>query len=290
MNETFPDSLRLRLLRQGAVARQQIRNAQSTGKRVGLVPTMGALHEGHLSLVRTAREECDVVVATIFVNPSQFGPRDDFSRYPRNLSTDLEMLDACETDLVFVPSIEEIYPPGFSTYIQPPAVAEPLEGVVRPGHFRGVCTVVLKLFQLLPADFAFFGQKDYQQSLVVRRMATDLNSPVVIRVCPTVRESDGLAMSSRNLYFNPDERQQASAISRALRVAVDSVERGERDAGVLIGRVNDSLVSAGIERIDYVAITDTETLASSPVVDGPKMLLVAAYVGKTRLIDNCQIG
>lgn len=256
------------------------------GLLVGLVPTMGALHAGHLSLVQIARRRADRVAASIFVNPTQFGPREDFSRYPRSLDDDLAALSEEGCDLVFVPSAADMYPPGFSTYVEPPAVAAPLEGVCRPGHFRGVATIVLKLFHLLPADFACFGQKDYQQLQVIRRMTQDLALPIEIVAGPTIREPDGLAMSSRNRYLSPAERQRALSISRALAQAAESVAAGERDASRLSQRMRATLQAAGIDRIDYATIADAESLAELQSVDRPAVALIAAHVGTTRLIDN----
>ena len=264
-----------------------VRELQCGGKTVGLVPTMGALHEGHLSLVRRAKNECDVAVATIFVNPTQFAPQEDFSMYPRTLAADLQLLAAANCDLVFVPSREAMYPPEASTFIEPPEVAQPLEGVCRPGHFRGVATVVLKLFNIIPADRAYFGQKDFQQALVIRRMAQDLNVPLEVVVCPIIREPDGLAMSSRNRYLSPSERQRALALSRALNLVQEQVSRGERDAVALKGQMQEVLEGAGIERVDYATIADPETLADVKRLNGPAVALIAAYVGTTRLIDNC---
>ena len=197
-------------------ATRLVNQARLAGQVVGLVPTMGALHDGHLSLVRAARRECDYVAVSIFVNPTQFSPSEDLQQYPRTLPEDLEALSQCDVDLVFHPHNEEIYPPDFTTFVMPPKVAEDLEGKCRPGHFRGVATVVLQLFQILPSDIAFFGCKDYQQCLVVRDMARDLHLSTEVRPCPTVREPDGLAMSSRNRYLSAGERENALAISRAL--------------------------------------------------------------------------
>ena len=215
----------MRVIQSPSQIRQAIVQLRREGRRVGLVPTMGALHEGHLSLVRIARQRAETVVATIFVNPTQFGPHEDLGKYPRSLDPDLQALSAAGCNLVFVPSASDMYPPGFSTYVDPPAVAQPLEGACRPGHFRGVTTVVLKLFNLIPADFACFGQKDYQQLIVIRRMVEDLALPIEIVACPTVREPDGLAMSSRNRYLSPAERQQALALSRALESRRGSLAR-----------------------------------------------------------------
>lgn len=267
--------------------RAAVRELQRAGKTLGLVPTMGALHEGHLSLVRRAKGECDVAVATIFVNPTQFAPHEDFSKYPRTLEADLQLLTSANCDLVFVPSREEMYPPEASTYIEPPQVSQPLEGVCRPGHLRGVATVVLKLFNIIPADKAYFGQKDFQQALVIQRIAADLNLPVQVVLCPIIRELDGLAMSSRNRYLSPSERQQGLALVRALKKVQEAVNRGERDIAKLKVQMQETLEAASIERIDYATITDPETLAEMMRLESPAVALIAAYVGATRLIDNC---
>jgi pantoate--beta-alanine ligase len=270
-----------------AEMRAIVRELQHAGKSVGLVPTMGALHEGHLSLVRRAKSECDVVVATIFVNPTQFAPHEDFSKYPRTLESDLAALAPANCDLVFVPSREEMYPADASAFIKPSHVAQPLEGVFRPGHFRGVATVVLKLFNIIPADKAYFGQKDFQQALVIQRMVADLNVPVQVVVCPIIREPDGLAMSSRNRYLSPSERQQALALSRALNLVQERVKLGERNAALLKGEMQETLEGAGIKRVDYSTIADPQTLAEVTRIEGPTVALIAAFVGATRLIDNC---
>jgi pantoate--beta-alanine ligase len=253
---------------------------------VGLIPTMGALHEGHLSLVKAARAKSDIVVATIFVNPTQFGPNEDFSKYPRTLDADLQVLAAAGCDWVFVPEREAMYPPGASTMIEPPAVAQPLEGVCRPGHFRGVATIVLKLLNLIPATAAYFGQKDYQQVCVIQHMIRDLNVPIEIIVCPTVREPDGLAMSSRNRYLSPAERQQAVALSQALNEAHRLIKDGERDAAKVCAAMRNILSSAGIERVDYATVAHAESLGEVDQIAGPTVALIACFVGTTRLIDN----
>jgi pantoate--beta-alanine ligase len=260
------------------------------GGPIGLVPTMGALHEGHLSLVRAARRECRATMVTIFVNPAQFGPKEDLAKYPRPLDEDLAVLTREGVDLVFVPPEGEIYPPGFSTFVQPPDVARPWEGTCRPGHFRGVATVVLKLFHLIPAEMAFFGQKDYQQCLVIRRMVADLDLPLEIRMCPTVREPDGLAMSSRNRYLAAADRVRATAIARALGAGRGLILSGERRGARVRDEMNAILAGAGIARVDYVTMADPDTLAELDQVSGPVVLLIAAYVGETRLIDNCLVG
>jgi len=250
---------------------------------------MGALHEGHLSLVRAAQAECGFTVVTIFVNPTQFAPHEDFDKYPRTLAADLDALVSCRADLVFAPSRDEMYPAGCATFVEPPPVAQRWEGECRPGHFRGVATVVLKLFNLAQADVAFFGHKDYQQAAVIRRMVQDLNVPIEIRVCPTVRELDGLAMSSRNRYLNADERRQALAISRSLHLADRLAATGERQAAKLVEAMRGALAEAQIGRIDYVAVVDSESLEPVSELAGPAIALIAANVGTTRLIDNWRI-
>lgn len=266
--------------------RRWMRESRDGGKRIGLVLTLGALHEGHLSLVSAARRSCDAVAVTIFVNPTQFGPTEDFSKYPRTIDEDLDALRGLGVDLVFMPQREELYPDGFSTYVLPPAVADPFEGDFRPEHFRGVATIVLKLFNLLPADVSFFGQKDYQQCQVIRHLVADLNVPVEIRACPTIREPDGLAMSSRNRYLSPDERVRALALHKALDKAVRHVQEGTTDSSVVTQCMHDTLRQAGVTRIDYAAVADAETLAAIGTIDRPAVALIAAYVGETRLIDN----
>jgi pantoate--beta-alanine ligase len=275
-----------RVITSGQEIQHTAQQLRAAGRRIGLVPTMGALHEGHLSLVRTAKAECDVAIATIFVNPTQFGPQEDLAKYPRTLEADLKLLDSAQCDLVFAPSAEEVYPPDFSTYVDPPAVAKPLEGAFRPGHFRGVCTVVLKLFHLVPSDVAYFGRKDYQQALVIQQMVRDLKLPLRIEVCPIVRESDGLALSSRNRYLSTSERQQALALSQALRAAKNSFDQGEQDAAALAKCLQKSLRANGIERIDYATIVDAETLSNIKIIERPAVALIACHVGTTRLIDN----
>ncbi|MCA9220093.1 MAG: pantoate--beta-alanine ligase [Planctomycetales bacterium] len=264
-----------------------VEGVRARGKTVGLVPTMGALHAGHMSLVRASQAECDETVATIFVNPTQFAPHEDLNKYPRTFSADLEKLAEHGVAAVFAPTNEEVYPVDFSTYVEPPEVSRSLEGDCRPGHFRGVATIVLKLFNVAPADVAFFGQKDFQQSLVIRHMVTDLNVPITIRVCPIVRESDGLAMSSRNVYLSSEERGRALALSRALNVAKGMVDQGERNISKLETAMRDELLTGGVTTIEYACVVDAESLASLAAVDGTAVALIAARVGSTRLIDNC---
>ena len=289
MGETISMASQPRIATTAADLRSALRELGRAQRRVGVVPTMGALHDGHLSLVRASRAECDITVATIFVNPTQFAPNEDLSKYPRTLNADLALLANEKTDLVFVPQPQEIYPPGFSTFVTPPRVALPLEGQFRPDHFRGVATVVLKLFNLIQPTAAFFGQKDFQQCLVLQHMIADLALPIDFRICPIVREPDGLAMSSRNRYLNPAERQQALALSGALSAASDLIRRGETSADVVRSAMQGILRDAGIDRIDYTSVADSDTLDEKTLIRRPVILLIAAFLGQTRLIDNCLV-
>jgi pantoate--beta-alanine ligase len=267
--------------------RATVASERQRGRRIGLVPTMGALHAGHLSLIEISNQECDVTIATIFVNPKQFSPSEDLDKYPRTIERDLELLSRLRVPFVFAPKEEQIYPTGFSTFVEPPSVALPLEGELRPHHFSGVATVVLKLFNLVQADVAYFGQKDYQQTLVIRRMVEDLGIPITIRTCPIIREQDGLAMSSRNCYLSPEERVQALSISRALREARRLVDAGERDAGKIRSTLRHVLEQAEISKIEYAQVVDRETLEELDRIEDSAIALIAVQVGKTRLIDNC---
>jgi pantoate--beta-alanine ligase len=266
--------------------RAAVARARAAGLSVGLVPTMGALHAGHLSLVDASLRECGHTVVTIFVNPTQFGPQEDFAAYPRTLEDDLAALAERGVPTVFAPAAEEMYRPGHVTFVEMQGVALPLEGERRPGHFRGVATIVLKLFQLVRPDRAYFGQKDYQQTLVVRRMVADLNLNVEIRLCPIVRDADGLALSSRNRYLNPLERQRALTLHRALEHVTRRVAGGERDCEALLGEIESLFASTPGVRLDYAAIADPETLAPLRRLAGPAVCALAAFVGTTRLIDN----
>ncbi|MEK6249676.1 MAG: pantoate--beta-alanine ligase [Planctomycetales bacterium] len=258
----------------------------ASGKSTGLVPTMGALHEGHLSLVAASEARCDVTVVSIFVNPTQFGAGEDYDQYPRDVDGDMEKLGRVGADLVFAPAEDVVYPADHSTQIQVGPMTKSLEGRFRPHHFGGVATIVLKLFQMVPADHAFFGEKDYQQLRVVQRMASDLNIPIEVHGCPIVRDSDGLALSSRNAYLDPDQRQDALRLSQSLQLAGDLLGQGERDSQVIIGRMREHLLAAEAVRIDYVALADPLTLLPVRKVEQPVVALVAARVGQTRLIDN----
>ena len=268
--------------------RSAIREARGAHRRIGLVPTMGALHAGHLSLVEAARAHCDYVVVSIFVNPTQFGPHEDFDRYPRQLEEDCQRLEG-RAELVFAPTVEVMYPPGFSTFVEPPQVARRWEGECRPGHFRGVTTVVLKLFTLVQPDVAFFGEKDYQQLQVIRRMVVDLNFPIEIIGCPLIRDDDGVALSSRNQHLSGEERERARALSAALFAARRAVAQGERNVERLVTQMMEMLRAARVDRIDYVAIVDPESLEPVEQVDRPSQALLAAHVGSTRLIDNLRL-
>ena len=260
---------------------------------LGLVPTMGALHEGHLSLVRQARADSETMAASIFVNPTQFGPHEDFTRYPRSLESDLELLEAEGTDLVFVPAPHEVYPDGFDTWVEPGSVAEGMEGAARPGHFRGVATVVAKLFTITRPDRAYFGQKDGQQVAVIRKMNADLNLGVDVVTMPTVREPDGLALSSRNAYLTPEERETAPSVYRALCAAEDVWRRGDGDAG-RIQRAASNILGreALIDAVDYVSVVDAETMRPAGTVHEGEtvMIAIAVRLGTVRLIDNLVLG
>ncbi|MEX2142829.1 MAG: pantoate--beta-alanine ligase [Pirellulales bacterium] len=262
-----------------------VRAERLAGKRIGLVPTMGALHEGHLSLVDAARRECSFTVATIFVNPTQFGPNEDYARYPRTLEQDLALLAARGVDLVFAPQREEMYRPGHATTLTVEGVTTRWEGEFRPGHFAGLATIVLKLFNAALPDVAFFGQKDYQQSVVIRRMIVDLDLPIEIRLCPTVRDADGLALSSRNRYLSADERRRGLSLSQCLRRAAELYRAGQRDADQIAAAMISILSAAPVE-IDYAAIVHPDTLELTSVVRPGSVALVAAGVGTTRLLDN----
>lgn len=271
---------------QRAAIRDRIIEARRSGLRVGIVPTMGALHAGHLSLVQASTEQCDRTVVSIFVNPTQFLPGEDYQRYPRTIDGDLAKLAQLDVDAVFAPTVQELYRPQHSTFVEPPTVASGWEGVHRPGHFRGVVTVVVKLFHAMPADLAFLGQKDYQQARVVEQVVEELDIPIQIQVCPTVRESDGLAMSSRNAYLNANQRRQALGLVTALRTARDLVQRGQREVQLLKDAMHSTLEQHGIRRFDYATLVHPLTMDELQRVEDSAVAIVAAHVGNTRLIDN----
>lgn len=257
---------------------------------VGLVPTMGYLHEGHLSLVSRAKAENQNVIVTIFVNPTQFGPNEDLSKYPRDLERDLSLLRPLGVDVVWTPTAEIMYPPGYQTWVEVEALTSPLEGAMRPGHFRGVTTVVAKLFNATQPTKAYFGQKDAQQAAAIRRMAVDLNFPLEVIICPTTREADGLAMSSRNKYLSEAERKAATVLFRALSAAKELYEGGERDAERIRGTMKEVLTAEPLAQMQYVSCADYDTLEELGTVTGKTLLSMAVYFGKTRLIDNFVLG
>lgn len=257
---------------------------------VGLVPTMGYLHDGHLSLIRRAKEECDHVVVSIFVNPTQFGPREDLSKYPRDPDRDLSLIEPLGADLVWMPTAEMMYPQGYQTWVEVEAMTRPLEGAMRPGHFRGVTTVVAKLFNGVQPHKAYFGQKDAQQAAVIRQMTRDLNFPIEIVVCPIVREPDGLAMSSRNVYLDPEQRKAATVLYRSLSAAKEAYESGERGAEKLRQIMKDVIASEPLAQMQYVSCADYDTLEELEKVTGKTLLSMAVFLGKTRLIDNFVLG
>ena len=270
--------------RMSSVARK-IRREQD--KSIGLVPTMGALHEGHLSLVKEARQMCDIVVVSVFVNPAQFGPREDYEKYPRDLTKDTALLTDYNVDYIFAPPVEEIYPKGYSTYVTVEGLSDQLEGISRPGHFRGVSTVVTVLLNTVRPDFAFFGQKDAQQALIIKRLVRDLAFDTEIVVLPTMREDSGLAMSSRNDYLSEEEHEAAKIIHQALIKAREAYKSGERSAGKLVDLVRKTVETEPRARLDYVNLSDAESLDKLDKLDEQAILIaVAAFIGKTRLIDN----
>jgi pantoate--beta-alanine ligase len=267
--------------------RGELRDALARASRPGgFVPTMGWLHEGHRSLIGRARAESGTTVVSIFVNPRQFNEAADYTKYPRNEARDLALCEQEGVDLVFAPAVDEIYPPGFDTTVHVGAVADPLEGAARPGHFDGVATVVAILFNLVRAERAYFGQKDAQQVMVIRRMALDLAIPTDVIACPTVREPDGLALSSRNVHLSPEERQAAPVLRKALLAARAAWERGERSGDALRARMREVLAAEPLANVEYVSVADAETLQELDRVDGPALLSLAVRFGSTRLIDN----
>lgn len=269
----------------------ELRTARlSLNGTVGLVPTMGYLHEGHLSLVAQAKAENEHVIVSIFVNPTQFGANEDLSKYPRDLERDLSLLRPLGVDVVWMPTAEMMYPPGYQTWVEVEALTKGLEGAMRPGHFRGVATVVAKLFNATQPHKAYFGQKDAQQAAVIRRMAADLNFPLEVVVCPTLREADGLAMSSRNKYLNEAERKAATVLFRALSAAKNLYEGGERDAEKLRAKMKEVLTAEPLAQMQYVSCADYDALEEVDVVTGKALISMAVFLGRTRLIDNFVLG
>lgn len=269
-----------------ATMQQTASRLRREGKTIGVVPTMGYFHGGHLSLMRRARAECDVVIVTLFVNPTQFGPHEDFSSYPRDFERDCQWAEAEGVDILFAPTTEAMYPDGYETYVQVEKLTQPLCGASRPGHFRGVTTIVAKLFHLTQPHRAYFGLKDYQQCKVIQKMVKDLNFDITIVPCPIVREPDGLAMSSRNAYLSPAERQAALSLYRSLRHAEQIVEAGERDARAVRDAVQAMIAAEPLAQIDYVAVADAETLQPVEKIEQPTLIALAVKIGRARLIDN----
>ncbi|MCE5197875.1 MAG: pantoate--beta-alanine ligase [Armatimonadota bacterium] len=270
-------------------AQAAVTAVRSEGLSIGLVPTMGALHEGHITLVRRAREQCGFVVVSVFVNPTQFGPNEDFDKYPRTLDADADKCREAGVDLVFAPSASEMYPEGFDSWVDVNGPTQVLEGLSRPIHFRGVTTVCTKLFNITGADYAFFGKKDYQQLVVIRKMVHDLNAHVQVVPVDTVREPDGLAMSSRNRYLSPEERQAALVLSKSLAAARDAYQSGQRDTQAIQLLVENLIKAEPLARIDYVAVVDSETLQPIGNIERLAVVLLAVRVGATRLIDNTEL-
>ncbi|WP_420344569.1 pantoate--beta-alanine ligase [Paenirhodobacter sp.] len=273
------------VIRASAQLRDKVAGWKRSGILVGVVPTMGALHEGHLSLIEEARRHSDRVIVTIFVNPMQFNNPEDLTKYPRNEARDLALLEAAGVDVLFAPGEEEVYPQGFATQVRVAGVSEPLEGAFRPGHFEGVATVVAKLFGMTQAGRAFFGEKDWQQLQVVKRMATDLNIPVRVIGCPTIREADGLAMSSRNVRLSAEERQIAPALWRAMQAAAEAI-RGGADPAAVLAEARVRILSAGYREIEYLEIRSAEGLRPVADLAEPVRMLAAAWLGDVRMIDN----
>jgi pantoate--beta-alanine ligase len=259
---------------------------QNLKEPVGFVPTMGYLHEGHMSLVRKARIENKTVIVSIYVNPTQFGPNEDLSKYPRNIERDLEMLDKEGADVVFFPEDKDMYPAGYDTWVTVDNLTKPLEGNVRPTHFRGVTTVVTKLFNVVRPTYAYFGQKDAQQALVIKKMAVDFNMNLKVIVCPTIREPDGLAMSSRNVYLSAEQRKAAPVLYKSLQKAQELFESGERKADVILDQMTTLISKEPLGKIDYISISDTETLAPLKTIKKSALVSMAVKFGNTRLIDN----
>jgi pantoate--beta-alanine ligase len=276
----------MRIITSPAEIQNYCRSARSDGASIGLVPTMGFLHEGHLSLMRCARSENDLLVVSIFVNPTQFGQGEDYEEYPRDLQRDSEMAESVGVDVIFAPTPEDMYPTGYATFVNVERITEKMCGASRPGHFRGVTTVVAKLFNLIHPNRAYFGQKDAQQSVVIKRMAVDLNFDVKIIVMPTVREKDGVAISSRNRYLNPEGRQAALVLSRSLRTAKELIESGQRDTAEILHKMMEVIEAQPLAKIDYIAIVDADTLDDLDIVRGKVLIALAVFIGKTRLIDN----
>lgn len=266
-----------------------VRDIRSLGKSVGFVPTMGYLHEGHLSLVKASLKKADCTVVSIFVNPTQFGPKEDFKEYPRDLEGDSQLLEELGVDVLFYPDTTEIYPFDYKTYVEVEDLQDKLEGRSRPGHFRGVCTVVLKLFNIVQPDIAFFGQKDAQQTIILKRMISELNLDIRIEMMPTVRETDGLALSSRNVYLNPGQRQAALCLSRSLDEAASMIRSGERRTALIVDKMREIIGGEILAKLDYIAIVDRATLEPLKEIKEEALIALAVFFGSVRLIDNIMV-
>jgi pantoate--beta-alanine ligase len=276
----------MKIIRTIRAMKRHAEQLRRRGKVIGFIPTLGALHKGHLLLMQKARRQCDIVIASIFVNPTQFGPHEDYRRYPRDQKGDAKKCKTAGVDILFVPSARMMYPPAHRTQVSLRSLGDILEGMSRPGHFTGVATVVLKLFNIIHPDRAYFGQKDYQQTVVIRRMVKDLHLNTRIMVTPTVREADGLAMSSRNLYLSKEQRRQATILWKALKEAKKAVQQGVKEASKVRSMMIHRIAQEPHVKIDYVAVVDPETLEEVSNISGPALLALAVRIGKTRLIDN----
>ncbi len=280
----------MEVLRTVPEVRRFVHAARTAGRSVGLVPTMGAFHEGHLTLMRRAHSECNQIVVSLFVNPTQFGPHEDLARYPRNLERDTQLAEQIPVQAMFVPDVETMYPPGSQTIVEVPEIASRWEGEIRPGHFRGVATVCAKLFSIVQPDRAYFGRKDYQQLKLIHRMVMDLHLPLEIVPVPTVRDPDGLALSSRNAYLDRDQRRAALALSRALRAAHERYTSGDRSGAALEQTMREVVAAEPLVQLQYAAVVDAESLEPLQELDRPAVALIAGKVGNTRLIDNQPVG
>jgi pantoate--beta-alanine ligase len=279
----------MRIIRSPKTMQRICGGLKREGKIIGLVPTMGYLHEGHLSLVRIARKRSDVLVVSVFVNPTQFGPKEDFRRYPRDFKRDRSLLEQEGCDFIFAPRTKDMYPDGHLTYVNIDKIAQGLEGAMRPGHFRGVTTVVAKLFNIVQPDMAAFGQKDAQQAVVLKKMVEDLNFGTKMIIAPTVRERDGLALSSRNLYLSEEERKQAKVLYQALRAAKEMIRQGERNVSKIVSKMRTLIGRQSLAKIEYIAITDADSLELLNELKGEILISLAVRFGKTRLIDNVEL-
>jgi pantoate--beta-alanine ligase len=276
----------MKILKTISALRMWVKEHKQSGKTIGFVPTMGYFHQGHLSLMSASKQGSDVTITSIFVNPTQFGPKEDLSSYPRNLERDLEMAQSVGVDAVFIPEAEEIYPAGFETYVVTESLAQKLEGKTRPTHFRGVCTVVLKLLNLVQPEHLYMGQKDIQQCIVLQKMIRDLHVDVEMRIQPTMRESDGLAMSSRNTYLNVDERKAALVLSQSLKLADQMMKSGMQDTAGILKAMKNHIGKEPLAKLDYVEIVDDRDMEPLEKVQPAMIICMAVYIGKTRLIDN----